>query len=154
MSLAAGDPALALVVKRPLLMVAKCANALRLASEKLLVLRQPQRAVLDAQRVASEWEIAANLQQFLRRDRIETQLVEKAQQPGLASKIGHLVIATPHLQGAADKLIATRAFHAVNAQIRSADAHRVFRRPGSRRVVFGGDQPMARIKGVATGAPR
>ncbi|RDJ48561.1 hypothetical protein AB721_18580, partial [Acinetobacter baumannii] len=58
----------------------------------------------------------------------ETQLIEKAQQPRLAGKIGHLVIAIPHLQSAADKLIAARAFHTVDAQIRPADAHRVFRR--------------------------
>lgn len=86
MGLAAGDPAIAFGVKRPLLMVAKRVNALRLASEKLLVFRQPQRAVFDAQRIATEREIAANLQQFIGRNRIETQLIEKRSSHGLPAK--------------------------------------------------------------------
>jgi hypothetical protein len=71
---------------------------LTLPLQKLLVLRQPQGAVLNAQRIAAKRKIAADLQQFLGRNRIETQLVEKAQQPGFTGKIGHLVIAIPHLQ--------------------------------------------------------
>lgn len=86
MGLAAGDPAIAFGVKSPLLMVAKRVNALRLASEKLLVFRQPQRAVFDAQRIATEREIAANLQQFIGRNRIETQLIEKRSSHGLPAK--------------------------------------------------------------------
>ena len=47
---------------------------------------------------------------------------------------------------AADELIAAGAFHAVDAQVRAADADGVFGRPGARGVVLGGDQAMARIE--------
>ncbi len=43
------------------------------------------------------------------------------------AKSAIVAIAIPHLQRAADKLIAARPFHAVHAQIRAADAHRVLR---------------------------
>ena len=55
-------------------------------------------------------------------------------------------IGIPHLHGSADELIAAGAFHAVDAQVGAADADGVFRRPGARRIVLGGDQPMARIE--------
>ena len=58
---------------------------------------------------------------------------------GLAPSVFH----TWH--GAADELVAARPFHAVDAQVGAADADDVLRRPGARRVVLGGDEPVARI---------
>ena len=55
-------------------------------------------------------------------------------------------VRVPHLHGAADELVAARAFHAVDAQVGAADADGILRRPGARRVVLGGDQPMARVE--------
>ena len=54
-------------------------------------------------------------------------------------------VGVPHLDRAADELVAARAFHAIDAQIGAADADGVLRRPGAGGVVLGRDQPMARI---------
>ena len=52
----------------------------------------------------------------------------------------------PHLGGAADELVAARAFHPVDAQVRAADADGIFRGPGPGRVVLRGDEPVPRIQ--------
>ena len=98
MRLAAGYPALAFLIEGALLMLAKSVDTYRFPLQKLLVLRQPQGTVLNAQRIAAKREIAADLLQFLGRNRVETQLVEDAQQPGFTGDVGNLVIALPHLQ--------------------------------------------------------
>src|SRR5580704_15842241 len=73
-------------------------------------------------------------------------LIEEAQEPRLAfDEIGRLLVSIPDLTGPSDELIAAGTFHAVNAQIRAADADGVFRRPGAGGVVLGRDQPMPRI---------
>ena len=57
MGLAVGNPAFALGVKRPLLMGAKRGNFFGFISKELLIFRQLQGGVLDAQRVTSQREI-------------------------------------------------------------------------------------------------
>ncbi|SHT53622.1 Uncharacterised protein [Mycobacteroides abscessus subsp. abscessus] len=51
----------------------------------------------------------------------------------------------PHLHGASHQLVPARPLHPVDAQVRPADADRIFRCPGACRVVFGGDEPMSWI---------
>ena len=53
----------------------------------------------------------------------------------------------PHLGGAPDELVAAGTFHAVDAQVGTADADGVLRRPGPCRVVLGGHQPVPRVEG-------
>ncbi len=78
---------------------------------------------------------------------MKADLIEETQQPGVTGReVARLVKAVPHLAGAPDKLITAGTLHAVHAQVRAADAHGVLRRPGARRVVFGGDQAMARVQ--------
>ena len=80
------------------------------------------------------------------RDRMEAQLVEEAQQPRPAGfEARRRMPAVPHLHGAPDELVAAGTLHPVDAQVRAADADRVLRRPGARRVVLRGHQPVARI---------
>ncbi len=78
-------------------MGAKRLYALGFVSQELLILGQFQGGVLDAQRIAPQREVATDGDQLLSRDRIEADLVEEAQQPGLATKIIDGVIAIPHL---------------------------------------------------------
>ena len=146
MGLTVGGPALTLGVKRGLLMRAKRLNLRRLVGQELLILRQLQRGVFDAQRITSQRKIPADGEQLFRRDRIKADLVEEAQQPRLTVKVLHGVIAIPHLQRPSDKLIPARPLHAVDAEVGPTNAHRVFRRPGASRVVFGGHQTMTRIE--------
>ena len=149
--LAGQAPALALLGKGLLLGGAEGGNALGFGGQELLVGLQREAARLGAQRVAAGGEVAPDLRQFGRADRVEADLVEEAQQPGLAGfKVGRAVArvapAVPHLQGAAHKLVAARPLHAIHTQVGAADAHCVFRRPGAGRVVFGGDQAVARVQ--------
>lgn len=88
----------------------------------------------------------AGLQQFLRADRKKANLVEEPQQPWmprLEHRRGSPCI--PHLNRAAKQLITARPFHAIDAHIGAADAHGILRRPGTCRIVFRRDKPMARI---------
>ena len=95
----------------------------------------------------AEREACAQSQQLLGTHRIKADLVEEAQQPGLAvAEVRALPEAVPHLDGAADELVAARAFHAIHAQIGAADAHGILGRPGAGRVVLGGDQSMTRVQ--------
>ncbi len=84
-------------------------------------------------------------QQLLGVDRVPAQLIERTQQPR-AGEVRAAALGVPHLHGAADELVATGALHAVDAQVRAADAHRVLRRPGARRVVLRGHQPVTRVE--------
>ena len=105
---------------------------------------QAKFALFDAQRVIAPGEAFAQRHQFIMADRVKADLVEKAQQPGLGKGLG-FAIPIPHLHRTSDELIAARAFHPINTQISTADAHGVFRRPGTRRIVFRGDQSVAGI---------
>ena len=57
-----------------------------------------------------------------------------------------LAEAVPDLHGAADELVAAGPLHAVDAQVRAADADRVLGRPGAGGVVLGRDQPVPRVE--------
>src|SRR6476661_5792562 len=57
------------------------------------------------------------------------------------------VAMAPDLGGAADELVTARALHAVDAQVRTADADGVLRCPGACRVVLRCHQSVARIQG-------
>ena len=95
------------------------------------------------------------LDQLGRPEREEADLVEEAQQPGLALlEDAGRAPAVPHLDGAPDQLIAARPLHAVDAEIGAADADRVLGRPGARRIIFGGDEAMARIDAASRPARR
>ena len=144
--LAGLDPALAFGIKGAALLSAEGVDALGFLGQEILVIGQPQFAVFDAQLVAAEREVATDLQQLLGPHRIEADLVEEAQQPGLAVECSDFTVAVPHLQCAANELVTAGAFHAVDAHIGAADAYRVLGGPGARRVVLGGDQAMARIE--------
>ena len=144
------SPALALGFERGLLRRLEGADRRRLIAQEALVVGEAEPPVLDAQRRSPCHEVGAQREQFVRAHRIEPDLVEEAQQPRLAGlEIAGAVVtvlpAVPHLHGAADELVTPRAFHAVDAQVGAADADRVFRRPGARRVVLGGHEPMARV---------
>jgi hypothetical protein len=126
-----------------------------IGGQKGAVISQTEGAVLYLQLVAAVGKGVARLGQFPGTDRKEADLIKEAQQPGLAAgEACRLVVGIPHLHGAPDELVAAGAFHAIDAHIGAADAHRVFRRPGTGRIVFGGHKAMARVEGVATGAPR
>src|SRR4051794_22873127 len=93
-------------------------------------------------------EVLPQFEQFTLADGVEPDLIEESQQPGLALlEIGGLAVAVPHFPGAPDKLITARAFHAVNAQVGSPYSHGILRRPGACRIVFGSNQPVARVDG-------
>ena len=75
--------------------------------------------------------------------RLEPQPVEHPQQPRrLVARRRRSATPAP----CARQLVAARALHAVDAEVDAADAHRVGRRPGPRRVVLRGDQPVPRIE--------
>src|SRR5262245_58592487 len=88
----------------------------------------------------------AHLQELTGADGKESDLVEEPEQPGRSwSELSRRSVRVPHLHRSADELVASGALHAVDAQIRSADTDRVLGRPRARRVVFRGDESMARI---------
>src|SRR6476646_9815786 len=110
-------------------------------AQKIVVLLQAERAFLHFELKTSERKILTLLEKLRLAHRIETNLVEEAQQPRLAvTEIARLPPRIPHLQHAADELVSTRSFHTVHTEIRAADADCVFRRPGARWIVFGGDE--------------
>ena len=103
-------------------------------------------AVLDVEFQGAVGERFAHGQQFLGVHLEEADAVEGAQQPVFVERRAPPLL-VPNLHGAADELVAARPFHAVDAEVGTADAHGVFRRPGARGVVLGGDQPVAWIDG-------
>ena len=79
---------------------------------------------------------------------MEPDAIEEAEQPRRSRLEGRSsAVGIPHLHGAPDELVATRPFHPVDAQVRAADADRVLGRPGARRVVLRGHQPVSRVHG-------
>ncbi|MNI04520.1 hypothetical protein D3C73_574430 [compost metagenome] len=97
MRLATGDPAFALGIECAFLLIAKRLDGLSFPGQERLVIRQIQLAVLDVQVEAPEGEIPADAQQFIGADRVETDLVEKPQQPWLAIERSNFTVAVPHL---------------------------------------------------------
>ena len=117
-------------------------------AQKPSVVGQAKRRRVDPQLDPPAQEVLAKPQQLLGAHREEANLIEEAQQPGLAfGEVRGLAQAVPHLAGAAHELVAAGALHAVDAQVRAADADRVLRGPGPRRVVLGRHQAVARIDG-------
>ena len=110
-----------------------------------LIIGETEAGLLDLEVVTPLWMITTDLLERFMADRMEAQLIEHAQQPRGGEVFG-AAIAIPHLQRAADELIAAGAFHAIHAQIGAADAHRVLGGPGTCRVVLGGHQPLARVQ--------
>src|SRR6266478_6445875 len=103
---------------------------------------------LDTERILAVRESVANLQQLGRTYREKAYLIEEAQQPRRSLwKLLRRSKSVPHLDGAADELIAARAFHAVHAEVRAADSHGVLGCPRSGGIVFRGHQTVARIYG-------
>src|SRR5579872_3308131 len=105
-------------------------------------------ALLDAQLASTEWKLPSPLRKLGRLDWEKPNLIEEAQQPGLAVAKGRLRLReiVPDLDGAAEELIAAGALESVDAEVRAPDSHDVRRRPGPRGVVFGRDEAMARIE--------
>src|ERR1700722_16001193 len=120
----------------------------RILREEAPVVLQTECFLADIELHAAMQKILAKAQKLLAAHRIEANLIEETQQPRcpLAELPGH-VIRVPHLAGAPHELVASGTFHAVDAQIRAADTHRVLRRPRTRGIVFRGDQAVPRIEG-------
>ena len=82
-------------------------------------------------------------------------LVEEAQQPRRPrERSARAPVRVPHRHGAADELVAARALHAVDAEVRAADADRVLGRPVRAGLYFVVTSRWRGSSGVATGAPR
>src|SRR5262249_25969705 len=102
--------------------------------------------VFDLDVILTVRKCVAHFEQLACRDREEPDLIEKAQKPRLAGlELARASIGIPHLYSSADELIAARPFHSIDAQVRAANAHGVFRRPCTRWIVFGRDEAMSRI---------
>ncbi len=94
------------------------------------------------------WEGITDFEQFLGRHRKKPDVVKATQEPRRTRQKGYgRVVRIPHLQGASDELVSTRPLHTVHAEVRAANADRVFRRPGTRRIILRGHQAMPRIEG-------
>ena len=144
--LAFGFPTFALGFERSLLSRFKCADSGCVLFEERVILFQTEGGIFDAQLEAARNKVSAQLEQFALAHRIETDLIEETQQPGLPiNEIGCLAIPVPHLHGTSNELIAAWALHAVDAEVSPAYAHRVLRRPCPGRVVLGGYEAMARV---------
>src|SRR5947209_7751053 len=127
-------------------------NIRAIVCEEAPVILQAECLLADVELHAAMQKIIAEFQQLFAAHRIEADLIEETQQPRhIALKFPRHVIGVPHLAGTPDELISSGAFHAVDAQIGTADAHRVLRGPGSRRVVLGGDQAVPWIDGGRDG---
>ncbi len=108
---------------------------------------------LDLRDELAGQDFPPEFQQFLRGNLLPFQPIEKAQQPGLRENFG-LSILVPDRRRATHELVTTWPLHSVNAEIRTTDAHRVFRRPCPRRIVFRRDEPVPRIERCRNWRPR
>ena len=135
-------PAFALGVEGGLLAALEGGGFRRDGAQKGVVLANVELIFFDVERVAAVREGVADLQQLVGGDGVEADLVEEAEQPG---RIEPDAIGIPHLEGAADELVAAGALHAVDAEVGAADADRILRRPGARGVVLGGDEAVPRV---------
>src|SRR5262245_33441377 len=106
---------------------------------------QRETALFDLDRIGAVWERLARFEQFFARHGKEANAVKEAQEPWLLEARGRMP-AVPHLDRAAEELIAAGSFHAIDAEIGAADPDRVFRRPRAGGVVLCRDQTMARIE--------
>ena len=130
----------------------KCVDRGCVLFEERVILFQTEGGIFNAQLEAASNKVPAQLEQFALAHGIEADLIEETQEPGLPiDEIGGLAIPIPHLHGTSNELITARAFHAIDAEVCSTYAHRVFRCPCPGRVVLGGDQAMAWVHGRCHG---
>ena len=150
--LAGLGPAVALGLEGRLLPDLEGVDRPAVGREEAVVVPEPEGLRLDPEPDPALDEVLPELQELGVADRIEPDLVEEPQQPGLAlGEVGRLPVPVPHLAGPADELVAPGALHAVDAQVGAADADGVLRGPGPRRVVLGRDQP---VPGIDRGRDR
>ena len=122
-------------------------DVLGVLGQEAVVLGQREGPVGDVHRAPPGRHVGAQFQQLLGRYRIPRDPIEKPEQPGASGLEGRGVpVPAPDLGGAADELVAAGALHAVDAQVRTADADGVLRGPGAGRVVLRGHQPVAGIQ--------
>ena len=133
-------PAFALGLECRLLAALEFRGLAAYGVQERVVIPQAELFLLDAQRVAAIREVFANFQQLFRADFVKPDLIEEAQQPRRRGVEG-----IPHLQRSSHELIAAGTFHSIYAHVRAADADRVLRRPGARRIVLRRHQSMPRI---------
>src|SRR5882762_4639983 len=105
----------------------------------MVVVAEAKSFVIDLELGAAGEKIFAEAEQFIGADGVKADLVEEAEEPGfVVGEIGGLAEGVPHLAGAADELVAAGAFHAVDAEVCTADADGVFGGPSTGGIVFGG----------------
>ena len=142
-------PALTFGLEGRLLPLLERRNVVAVTCKTLGIVGVGKFALFDLQRIGAVRKRRARLQSVPRAlTGKEADLVEEPQQPWLPRREHRRgAPGVPHLDGAAEQLIAARPFHAVDAHIGAADADGIFRRPGAGRIVLRRDQPMARIDG-------
>ena len=140
-----GRPAASLFVEGLLLGPAEGGNAIGLSLEERIIVRGAKGGLRDAQGQATQGKGPAHLEEFLVADLIEAKLVERPEEPGLFEMMP-VAIAVPHLDRAADELVAPGSLHAVDTQVCAAYAHGILRSPGAGGIVFGRDQSVPRVQ--------
>ena len=127
-------------------------NFLLVVFQELAVLGQPKGLFADLHLQVAMAEGVAHFGEFFLAHRVVANLVEKLQQPGLATvELAVLQMLIPDRQGAPHQLVTAGGIHAVDAHVNAADAHGAFGGIGARRVVLGGHQTVARINGHCAG---
>ena len=140
------DPAVVLRLERHLLMIFEARDGLFVLLKKAQVVSKVERRLLDFRIEATTQAVATQLEDLIRADGIEPQLVEEVEQPWLTRRErGGRLHGIPHLGGATHELIAARTLHAIDAQVRTTDAYRVLGRPRAGGVVFRRDHTVARV---------
>jgi hypothetical protein len=149
-------PTLALGLERLLLARLERGDRGAMLVEKREIVPEPERLLAYLELHLALQEVGAVAQQLAGPHGVEADLIEEAQEPRLPwREVAGLLETVPHRDGAADELVAARSLHAVDAEVRAADADGVLRRPGAGRIVLGRDEAVARIDRVSpTGAPR
>src|SRR5581483_6220291 len=139
-------PAFALRLERRLLSRLGGLRFAANAAEEFVILTKAELFFGDQRMVFAMQEVISHAKQFLGLDRIKANLIEEAEEPGGAGfELFRGAPGVPHLHGAADELIASRAFHAVDTQIRATNADGIFSSPRARGIVLCGDQTVTRI---------
>src|SRR5215471_2945417 len=94
------------------------------------------------------WEGITDLEQFLGRHRKKPDMVKATQEPrSIRQKCRGRMVSVPHLERASYELVTTRSLHAVHTEVCATNTDRIFRRPGTRRIILRGHQAMPRIEG-------
>src|SRR3989454_5798684 len=153
--LAGGRPSLAFGQESGLLILLEYRRLRSDTPQEGVIVAQLEIGLLDLEPVLPTGKCLAHLEEFLGRNRKEANLIEETQQPWRAGlELRRTAVRIPHLNRAPYKLIASRAFHAVNAEVGSPDPDGVFRCPCARRVVLRGHQAVPRIQWRCDGRPK